>query len=84
MNRHCNLKDHSLWITQIAKAIPRATQKGISHEVYSVVLKCPSLTMTNIMTIRSFNHNLYTIVNNRRGVSSFDDKNLLWTMGLTL
>ena len=64
-----------------AKAIPKATQKRISHEDYRTVLQCHSSTMTNIRTIRSFNHNLYTIVNNRRGLSSFDDKKFIMDNG---
>ena len=57
-----------------AKGIPRVAQKCISHEDYRTVLQCHSTTMAKARTIRSFNHNLFSIVINKRGLSCYDDK----------
>ena len=66
-----------------AKGIARAAQKKISHEDYREVLEKQSTTMTSSRSIRSFNHNLYSISINKRGLSSFDDKKYILDDGIS-
>lgn len=66
-----------------AKGITMTAQKKISHEDYRVVLKNQSTTMTSSRTIRSFNHNLYSIAVSKRGLSSFDDKKFILNDGIS-
>lgn len=66
-----------------AKGITKTAQKKISHEDYREVLKKQSTTMTSSRTIRSFNHNLYSISIKKRGLSSFDDKKYILNDGIT-
>ena len=66
-----------------AKGIAKTAQKKISHEDYRGVLENQSTTMTSSRTIRSFNHNLYSISIKKRGLSSFDDKKWVLDDGIS-
>ena len=67
----------------IAKGVSKTAQRGISHEDYRTVLVNQSTTMTTSKTIRSFNHNMYTISISKRGLSSFDDKKFILDDGIS-
>ena len=66
-----------------AKGISKTAQKGISHEDYRMVLDEKTTTMTTVKTIRSLNHNLYSINIRKRGLSCFDDKKYLLADGVS-
>ena len=57
-----------------AKGITKTAQRSISHEDYRKVLVSRTTTMSTARTIRSFNHKLYSIVIQKRGLSAYDDK----------
>ncbi len=66
-----------------AKGVKKVAQRGISHADYREVLEKQSTTMTSCRTIRSFNHNLYSISIKKRGLSSFDDKKFILDNGIS-
>ena len=68
--------------TAIAKGITRASKKSISHDDYREVLDSRSTTMSTARTIRSFNHKLYSIVIQKRGLSAYDDKKYILDDGI--
>ena len=66
----------------IAKGIPEASKKSISHEDYRKVLELKNTTMTTARTIRSFNNKLYSIAIQKRGLSAYDDKKYILADGV--
>ena len=65
-----------------AKGITKTAQKSISHEDYRDVLVLKKTTMSTARTIRSFNHRLYSIVIQKRGLSAYDDKKYILDDGI--
>ena len=65
-----------------AKGITKTAQKSISHEDYRDVLVSKTTTMSTARTIRSFNHKLYSIVIQKRGLSAYDDKKYILVDGV--
>ena len=65
-----------------AKGVKKSAKKKITHEDYRNVLESRGTTIVTARTIRSFKHNLYSIVVNKRGLSSYDDKKFILHNGI--
>lgn len=66
----------------IAKGVPGAAQKSLSHEDYRNVLEKASTKRITASSIRSYKHQLYTIKINKTGLSAFDDKKYVMDDGV--
>ena len=65
-----------------AKGIKESAKKSITHEDYRNVLQTCGTTITTARTIRAYNHNLYSIIIKKRGLSAFDDKKYIFENGV--
>ena len=66
----------------IAKGITKAAQKSIRHDSYRTVLEICGTTTTTTRSIRSYNHTMYSISVNKRGLSAYDDKKYVLNDGI--
>ena len=65
-----------------AKGITAAAQKLLTHEDYRSVLVSRKAMNVDVRSIRSFNHKLFTISVNKKGLSAYDDKKFILSNGI--
>jgi len=66
-----------------AKGVKKATLKNrVTHDDYKSTLLEMSTVSTRFNSIRSFKHVLYTIEQNKKSLSSFDDKRYILDDGI--
>ena len=65
-----------------AKGITKVAQRSYNHQHYKEVLSRRATLMATNKTIRTFDHNLYTVKINKRGLSSYDDKKYILPCGI--
>ena len=65
-----------------AKGITKVAQRSHKHQHYKDVLHGKTTMMATNKTIRTFDHNLYTVKINKRGLSAYDDKKYILPCGV--
>ena len=65
-----------------AKGVTKVAQRSYKHQHYKEVLEKRSTLMATNKTIRTFDHHLYSVQINKRGLSAYDDKKYILPCGV--